>query len=41
MEIQAKAQSLYNHVKTLDEMENGGDGISEIKKMFFEFKMNL
>ena len=31
MEIQAKALSLYNDLKTIDEIESGGDGISEIK----------
>ena len=41
MEIQVKAASLYNDLKTIDEVESGGDGISEIPKEIFEFKINL
>ena len=35
MEIKAKALSLYDDMKTIDEIESGGDGINEIKIIIF------
>ena len=32
MEIQAKALNPYNNLKTIEEIESGGNGISEIPK---------
>ena len=42
MEIQAKALSLYNDLKTIDDIENKGEGTSEnftaSRGWFFRFK---
>ena len=39
--VSLRQMEIHNDLKTIDEIESGGDGISEIKKNVFEFKMNL